>query len=147
MINQIVPPDRLRRTKAEPLWHPARPSILRQGAREPETFRVEHGDQGRGFRSHTRRKRSVSSSMDQAAAQGQGDHRQAHRGEPHHPSSPPPGFLETVTALPITVPLHPWTMGFTWCFWILAYFIATLPWKKMGRWIEDSEAASMMVCS
>ena len=38
----------------------------------------------------------------QAAAQGQGDHRQAHRGEPRHLSSPPPGFLETVAALPIT---------------------------------------------
>ena len=37
-----------------------------------------------------------------AAAQGQGDHSQAHRGEPRHLSSPPPGFLETVAALPIT---------------------------------------------
>jgi len=44
----------------------------------------------------------------QAAAQGQGDHREAHRGEPRHLSSPPPGFLETVAALPITVLLHPW---------------------------------------
>jgi len=46
----------------------------------------------------------------------------------------------------LTVLLHPW-VGFTWSFRILAYFIATLPWKKMGREIEDSEAASMMVCS
>ena len=61
----------------------------------------------------------------QAAAQGQGDHRQAHRGEPRHLSSPPPGFLETVAALPITH-CSAASMGFPWSFRILAYFIATL---------------------